>query len=79
MDVRWVDAIINLWKNDLEMDLAALETQWQLRPLETRGPVPGEEEEERGRLLCCMTGFDDRESPSFMSVATLLFLYGWSD
>ncbi|KAH6673877.1 hypothetical protein EV126DRAFT_306906, partial [Verticillium dahliae] len=35
MDARWIDAVADLWKNAAEIDFAALETQWQLKPLET--------------------------------------------
>ncbi|KAM0280222.1 hypothetical protein ACHAQH_004180 [Verticillium albo-atrum] len=57
MDARWIDAVAELWKNAAEIDFAALEKEWQLKPLETSGPEPGEEE--RIKLLCCMTGFED--------------------
>ncbi|KAG7139234.1 S-M checkpoint control protein rad4 like [Verticillium longisporum] len=57
MDARWIDAVADLWKNAAEIDFAALETQWQLKPLETSGPEPGEHD--RVKLLCCMTGFED--------------------
>ncbi|KAM0322194.1 hypothetical protein ACHAQA_009684 [Verticillium albo-atrum] len=57
MDARWIDAVADLWKDAAEIDFAALEKEWQLKPLETSGPDPGEEE--RIKLLCCMTGFED--------------------
>ncbi|ROT38075.1 BRCT domain-containing protein [Sodiomyces alkalinus F11] len=57
MDARWVDAVGQLWMNDAEINFEALEKKWQLLPLETNGPEAGKEE--RGRLLLCMTGFDD--------------------
>ncbi|KAL2752339.1 hypothetical protein ACRALDRAFT_2029604 [Sodiomyces alcalophilus JCM 7366] len=63
MDARWVDAVGQLWMDDAEIDFDALEKKWQLLPLETNGPEPGKEE--RGRLLLCMTGFDDREAHSY--------------
>lgn len=59
MDARWVDVVSRLWMDDADIDLAALEKEWQLRPLETNGPEPGGQE--RGRLICCITGFHDRE------------------
>ncbi|CRK48601.1 hypothetical protein BN1723_008094 [Verticillium longisporum] len=50
-------AVLRGVPNAAEIDFAALETQWQLKPLETSGPEPGEHD--RAKLLCCMTGFED--------------------
>lgn len=68
MDARWVDAVGQLWMDDAEIDMDALEKKWQLLPLETNGPEPGNQD--RGRLLLCMTGFDDRET---LPLALLFF------
>ncbi|OHE96580.1 BRCA1 C Terminus domain-containing protein [Colletotrichum orchidophilum] len=62
MDARWIDAIGDLWMKDADIDFAALEREWQLKPLETCGHVSDTTdptEARRGSLLLCMTGFDD--------------------
>jgi DNA replication regulator DPB11 len=56
MDSGWIEAVRDLWVTDAEIDLVSLEKDWELRPLETSGFHPSP----RGRLLCCMTGFDAR-------------------
>ncbi|KAK1970147.1 BRCA1 C terminus domain-containing protein [Colletotrichum sublineola] len=64
MDARWIDAVGELWMKDADIDFAALERKWQLKPLETCGDVIDPEnpnEAKRGALLLCMTGFDDPE------------------
>lgn len=64
MVAGWVSAVCNLWKNDEPIDFATLEKKYTLRPLETSGgvldPETGEEGQ-RGRLVCCITGFEDRK------------------
>lgn len=68
MDAGWIEALAELWRTDAAMDFDALEREWQLRPLEVSGvPAPTAEnpEPERGRLLVCLTGFLNRESPAF--------------
>ena len=65
MDAAWVEAVTELWKNDEDIDLSALEREHQLRALETSGaqqPSPGaaDGEEQRGSLLVCLTGFGDQ-------------------
>ncbi|TID02064.1 S-M checkpoint control protein rad4 [Colletotrichum higginsianum] len=62
MDARWIDVVGDLWMEDAEIDFAALEREWQLKPLETCGHVvdaTNPAEAKRGALLLCMTGFDD--------------------
>ncbi|KAJ0163200.1 S-M checkpoint control protein rad4 [Colletotrichum tanaceti] len=62
MDARWIDVVGDLWMEDTEIDFAALEREWQLKPLETCGHVvdaSNPAEAKRGALLLCMTGFDD--------------------
>ncbi|KAL1878581.1 hypothetical protein VTK73DRAFT_7759 [Phialemonium thermophilum] len=61
MAAGWVEAVRDLWVRDADMNFAALEEEWQLRPLETSGgnlTAPGNEAE-RAKLLCCITGFED--------------------
>ncbi|WYZ39741.1 hypothetical protein EsH8_IV_000082 [Colletotrichum jinshuiense] len=62
MDARWIDAVGDLWMKDADINFAALEQEWQLKPLETCGDVVDASEPaeaKRGSLLLCMTGFDD--------------------
>lgn len=61
MAAGWVEAVRNLWVQDADIDFAALEREWQLRPFETGGgePTPDGALSPRRRLLCCMTGFED--------------------
>ncbi|KAK3313698.1 hypothetical protein B0H66DRAFT_358203 [Apodospora peruviana] len=61
MSASWIEAVRDLWVEDADIDFVALERQWQLRTFETNGgePTPEHPTLERGRLLCCMTGFDD--------------------
>lgn len=64
MDAKWIDAVGDLWMKDADIDFAALEREWQLKPLETCGHVvdaSDSTEAKRGSLLLCMTGFDDRK------------------
>jgi hypothetical protein len=63
MAAGWVEAVRDLWVQDAEIDLDDLERIWQLRTFETSG---GEATTlstvgDRGRLLCCLTGFDDAD------------------
>ncbi|KAK5655731.1 hypothetical protein OQA88_5268 [Cercophora sp. LCS_1] len=64
MAAGWIEAVRNLWVNDAEIDFDALEAEWQLKTFETGGgsAVDNGNEHARGKLLCCMTGFDDPES-----------------
>lgn len=59
MDARWIDTVTDLWMTDAHIDLPSLEKQWQLLPLETCGPESSDGD--RGRLICCITGFHDRK------------------
>ena len=63
----WVDAVMELWTRDATIDFAALEAAWRLKTFETDGgevDLETGELSERGRLLCCLTGFDDGACPS---------------
>ncbi|CAI4218982.1 unnamed protein product [Parascedosporium putredinis] len=64
MDAGWVEALADLWRADAPIDFAAVETEWQLSPLETggaEGSVLEYDSEElrrrRKRLTVCLTGF----------------------
>ncbi|KAK4167704.1 putative S-M checkpoint control protein rad4, partial [Cladorrhinum sp. PSN259] len=61
MAAGWVTAVRNVWVQDADMDFAALEKEWQLQTFETNGGELYDDGtvSERGRLLCCVTGFDD--------------------
>jgi len=63
MAIGWIEAVRDLWVEDAEIDFDALEKKWQLRTFETGGGIPTQDgsEPERGRLFCCMTGFEDIE------------------
>ena len=59
MDAGWVAAVSELWKQDAEIDFAALEREWRLKPLEFCGAeVVGDRTEPRAAALVCLTGFD---------------------
>ncbi|ORY63448.1 uncharacterized protein BCR38DRAFT_436874 [Pseudomassariella vexata] len=58
MAAGWIQAVRDLWVNDKEIDFHKLEAEWTLKPFETSG---GLAQEDRGRLLCCLTGFLDSE------------------
>ncbi|KAI1134825.1 hypothetical protein F5Y05DRAFT_191829 [Hypoxylon sp. FL0543] len=65
MAAGWVDAVRELWLEDKEFDFAALENTWRLKTFETGGGIPKspvEEQRERARLICCLTGFEDNET-----------------
>jgi DNA replication regulator DPB11 len=57
----WVEAVRDLWVEDVEIDFLALEKEWQLRTFEAGGgePTADGSEPKRRQLLCCMTGFED--------------------
>ncbi|PHH91995.1 hypothetical protein CDD83_9363 [Cordyceps sp. RAO-2017] len=64
MDAAWIEAVSERWKNDEEMDFAALEKEYQLKPLDVCGgggePLPAGNEPAAPRsLLICLTGFGD--------------------
>ncbi|KAK7403104.1 protein kinase activating protein dpb11 [Neonectria punicea] len=60
MDITWIEAMSELWKNDDDMNYAALESQYQLKPLEKRGFDISKEPITRESLLICLTGFGDQ-------------------
>ncbi|KAK4153520.1 hypothetical protein C8A00DRAFT_43582 [Chaetomidium leptoderma] len=61
MTAAWVEAVRNLWVQDVEIDFLALEKEWQLGTFEAGAAEPAVDgtEPERQKLLCCLTGFDD--------------------
>ncbi|KAI1268430.1 hypothetical protein F5Y18DRAFT_375349 [Xylariaceae sp. FL1019] len=62
MAAGWVDAVRQLWVEDQEIDMTALENAWMLRPFESSGGIPNSptpQLRERQRLVCCLTGFED--------------------
>lgn len=64
MAVGWINAVRSLWVEDQDIDFAALEARWQLQPFESRGANPDSpqaEEREPGRLLVCLTGFEEHD------------------
>ncbi|OTA94720.1 hypothetical protein M434DRAFT_394508 [Hypoxylon sp. CO27-5] len=69
MAAGWVDAVRELWLEDKEFDFATLENTWRLKTFETGGGIPKspvEEQRERTRLTCCLTGFEDNETRSMI-------------
>ncbi|GAO17060.1 uncharacterized protein UV8b_07836 [Ustilaginoidea virens] len=64
MDAAWIEAIAELWKNDLELDFLSLEREHQLRALEKSGSeiASAHQEQSTGRqsLLICLTGFGEQ-------------------
>lgn len=63
MDIAWVEAVMDLWKKDDEIDFAKLEREYQLKTFETRGTEMGTQSTsvgEREALLICLTGFGDQ-------------------
>ena len=66
----WIQATLDLWKQDREMDFAALESTWRLKVLESSGGpllavTSSGAPDHRVRLLVCLTGFDDRMAHFF--------------
>ncbi|KAK8091942.1 BRCA1 C Terminus domain-containing protein [Apiospora hydei] len=64
MAVGWINAVRSLWVEDQDMNFPELEAQWQLKPFESRGANPHSphaEEREPGRLLVCLTGFEEAD------------------
>lgn len=63
MDVIWIDALSELWKNDDEIDFLQLERQHQLKTLERCGTEltsPRDGTTSRQSLLICLTGFGEQ-------------------
>ncbi|KAI0432203.1 hypothetical protein F5Y09DRAFT_302411 [Xylaria sp. FL1042] len=63
MAAGWVDAVRRLWVEDFEIDFAGVEAFWMLRTFEAGGGIAGSsntaECDERQKLVCCLTGFED--------------------
>jgi DNA replication regulator DPB11 len=53
----WVDAVMEHWRADEEINFTALETEWRLRPLEIGETSTGE----RRKAMVSITGFEDLE------------------
>ena len=63
MDAAWIEAVSELWRNDDDVDFAALEKQHELKPLEKCGTdlsSPGGGAAGRQSLLICLTGFGEQ-------------------
>lgn len=63
MAAGWIEDARNMWMADQEFDFAALEAKWKLKTFESGGGIPNSPDpaaRERRRLLCCLTGFEDR-------------------
>lgn len=62
MAVGWVEAVKELWVHDQDLDFVALENAWKLKTFETGGGAlenTTEGHNERTKLTCCLTGFED--------------------
>ncbi|ETS83413.1 hypothetical protein PFICI_05289 [Pestalotiopsis fici W106-1] len=64
MAASWISAVRSYWVKDQEFDYNALEAEHQLKPFESSGGlamsnVP--EEQERQKLLICLTGFEEQD------------------
>ncbi|KAI2636222.1 hypothetical protein GGS26DRAFT_548115 [Hypomontagnella submonticulosa] len=65
MAVGWVEAVKELWVHDQDLDFVALENAWKLKTFETGGGAlenTTEGHNERTKLTCCLTGFEDNET-----------------
>ncbi|KAI2778788.1 hypothetical protein F4815DRAFT_476631 [Daldinia loculata] len=65
MAAGWIDAVRGLWLEDKDFDFTALEEEWRLKTFETGGGIPKspiEEQREKTRLICCLTGFEDNDT-----------------
>lgn len=62
MAAGWVDDVRDLWVEDEPIDLRAMDKKWRLRTFEKDGGEVNSQGElgERGKILCCLTGFDER-------------------
>lgn len=66
MTTGWIYEAREMWMADQEFNFAALEAKWRLKTFESGGGDPESSEpasRENKRLLCCLTGFEDRMSP----------------
>ncbi|KAI1842333.1 hypothetical protein JX266_011501 [Neoarthrinium moseri] len=64
MAAGWIDAVRALWTTDQEINFAELEAEHQLKTFESSGGFPSStnpQERERGRLLVCLTGFEEHD------------------
>lgn len=59
MDVAWIEALTDLWKNDDDIPFRKLEAQYQLKPLERcgAGSVESGDKAAGTGLVICLTGF----------------------
>jgi hypothetical protein len=63
MDVAWIDAISELWKDDKHINFTFLQRKYRLRPFERCGTDVSTQDggtKERESLLICLTGFGDQ-------------------
>lgn len=73
MDIAWVEAVMDLWKRDDEIDFEKLESEYQLRTFETRGAALGTQSTfvgDRESLLICLTGFGDQRDEIAESIVS---------
>lgn len=66
MAIGWVDAVRNLWVQDDPIDFRAIEKEWTFRAFETGGGALGDSGNIglTSKLLCCLSGFEDRKPSS---------------
>ena len=63
MTSGWIYEAREMWMADQEFDFATLEAQWKLKTFESGGGDPDSPDpvaRENKKLLCCLTGFEDR-------------------
>lgn len=64
MTAGWIWTVLHLWQEDADIDFSKLEELWRLKPFESSGGSLAPSSDglhERGCLLICLTGFDDRK------------------
>lgn len=62
MAAGWIQAVRDLWTKDAPINFRELEKAWRLKTFETDGNQHGSPNasiNDRGRLLVCLTGFED--------------------
>ncbi|KAL8304505.1 hypothetical protein RB597_004338 [Gaeumannomyces tritici] len=64
MAAGWIQAVRDLWTKDAPIKFKELEKAWRLKTFETDGNLHSSSVasiNDRGRLLICLTGFDDAQ------------------